>query len=293
MMLPNLPCLVGRTPHAVLDQPYRGTGGDRPAHLPLPPAPMPLFYGGRLRKVWRYVSIWSHDLLLCAARVGVGPVRQAFWAVWDRADLRLWERTRRWPCCVHLRSGYVGVRDGDVIIDVTLDEGIGLEVVTPAGRAYTWTRKQVVRAHGSVSLNGRTRPLEAVALIDDNAGYHPRHTEWQWSGGAGRDQQGRSVAWSVIVGLNDAPRHSERTVWIDGVPREVGPVCFARDLSAVAFAEEGVLTFTAEAVRQRRDNLLLIRSTYAQPFGRFAGTLPGGIRLHDAYGVMEVHTALW
>jgi hypothetical protein len=32
-----------------------------------------------------------------------------------------------------------------------------------------------------------------MALIDDNAGYHPRHTRWQWCGGAGEDSQGRSV----------------------------------------------------------------------------------------------------
>lgn len=278
---------------AALDQPYRGTGADRPTHLPLPPASLPLFYGGRLRKTWRYVSIWSRELSLCAGSVMVGPVRQGFWAVWNRAGQRLWERTRLLPCCVELPVGRVLVHDQDVTIDVALAEGPGLEVVTPSGRAYTWTRKQIVRAHGSVQLHGERYPVEAVALIDDNAGYHPRHTHWYWSGGAGRDQRGRAIAWSVITGLNDAPRSSERTIWIDGVPQEIGPVRFTTDLSAIGFAEGGALVFTPEAVRQRRDNLLLIRSAYCQPFGRFAGTLPGGIRLHEAYGVMEEHTALW
>jgi hypothetical protein len=254
---------------------------------------MPLFYGGRLRKTWRYVSIWSRDLSLCAGSVAVGPVRQEFWAVWNRAGQRLWERTRLLPCCVELPAGRVLVRDRAVTIDVALDEGDGLEVVTPTGRAYTWTRKQIVRAHGSVQLNGQSYPVEAMALIDDNAGYHPRHTAWYWSGGAGRDQHGRAIAWSVITGLNDSPRSSERTIWIDGNPQEVGSVRFTTDLSAISFAEGGALLFTPEAVRQRRDNLLLIHSAYCQPFGRFAGTLPGGIRLHDAYGVMEQHTALW
>jgi hypothetical protein len=250
-------------------------------------------YGGRLRKGWRYVSIWCPELLICAARVSVGPVRQEFWAVWDRSSRRLWEHTRRWPGRVQLPPGTLMVRDGDVTIDVALEDGVALEVVSPSGRAYTWTRKQIGRAHGRVTLNGRTQPLEAVALIDDNAGYHPRHTWWQWCGGAGHDQYGRTVAWSVIVGLNDAPIHSERTLWIDGVAQEVGPVRFSTDLTAVAFTDGGVLCFAAEAVRQRRDNLVVLRSAYCQPFGRFAGTLPGGLRVLDAYGVMEQHRALW
>ncbi|HEY0739398.1 MAG TPA: DUF2804 family protein [Herpetosiphonaceae bacterium] len=278
---------------AMLDRPYRGDGTDQPQHLPLPPAPLPLFFGGRLRKMWRYVSIWSADLMVCAGSIEVGPVRQEFWAVWDRGGQRLWERTRFLPCCVQLPPGRVLVQDGGVTIDVALDENTGLQVVTPTGRAYTWTRKQIVRAHGSITLHGVSRRVEAVALIDDNAGYHPRHTHWYWSGGAGLDQHGRSVAWSLIVGLNDSPVSSERTIWIDGVPHEVGPVRFTGDLSAVAFAEGGALGFTAEAVRQRRDNLVLIRSEYRQPFGRFAGTLPGDLRLRDAFGVMEEHTAVW
>ncbi len=282
-----------RRTQPVLDQPYRGSGVDRPQHLPLPPATLPLFRAGRLRKTWRYVSLWSPELMICVGRVAVGPVRQEFWAVWDRAERRLWERTRLVPCCVQLTPGRIHVHDSTVTIDVALDEGPGVEVVTPSGGAYTWTRKQIVRAHGSVVLGGTTRPVDAVALIDDNAGYHGRHTHWQWSGGAGHDQYGRAIAWSVIVGLNDSPTNSERTVWVDGVPHEVGPVRFTDDLVAVAFAEGGALGFTPEAVRERRDNLVLIRSAYRQPFGCFVGTLPGGIRLHDAYGVMEQHTALW
>ncbi len=103
----------------------------------------------------------------------------------------------------------------------------------------------------------------------------------------------RAVAWSVIVGLNDAPHNSERSVWIDGVPHEVGPVAFAEDLSFVASSEDATVHFKAEAVRTRRDNLLLVRSQYHQPFGTFTGTLPGDIALREAYGVMEQHDAAW
>lgn len=272
---------------------YRGDGSDRPTDIPLPPARMPLLRAGRLLKRWRYVSIWSADLMICAARVHAGPAAQEFWAVWDRGAGTLTERTRLLPRSVRLTPGRVEVRDGDVSIDVRLEEGPGLEVVTHEGAAYTWTRKQIVRATGSVTRGGVRRPVEATALIDDNAGYHPRHTSWLWSGGAGRDTAGRAVAWSVIVGLNDSASNSERTVWVDGKPHEVGPVEFAPNLAGVRFAEGAELGFTAEATRARRENLILIRSAYRQPFGRFSGTLPGGIALAEAYGVMEEHSAVW
>jgi len=98
---------------------------------------MPLLRAGRLLKRWRYVSIWSREMLMCVARISVGPFRQEFWAVWDRTEQRLWERTRLLPCCVHLPARRVLVRDGNVAIDLSIDEGDGLEVVVPDGRAYT------------------------------------------------------------------------------------------------------------------------------------------------------------
>lgn len=279
----------------MLERPYRGDGSDRPTEVRLPPARLPLLRAGRLRKQWRYVSIWSPELSICAARVSVGPVQQEFWAVWDRTAGNLYERTRLRPRAVELTSGHLRVRDDDAEIDVELEENNGsdVEVVVPDGRAYTWTRKQCVRAHGSVRLQNRTLAVEAVALIDDNAGYHPRHTRWCWSGGAGRDATGRAVAWSVIVGLNAPPAQSERTVWIDRVPREVGPVAFAEDLAFVAFSDGSLLHFNEEAVREREENLVLVRSSYRQPFGTFNGTLPDGIEVQDAIGVMEQHEAVW
>lgn len=279
----------------MIERPYRGDGSDRPTSVRLPPARLPLMRAGRLRKQWRYVSIWSPAVSICAARIAVGPVQQEFWGVWDRQAGHLAERTRLRPQSVELRPGSLRVRESDAEIDIVLEEnnGSAVEVVVPDGRAYTWTRKQCVRAHGTVRLPGRELEVEAVALIDDNAGYHPRHTRWRWSGGAGRDTEGRAIAWSVIVGLNAPTINSERTVWIDGVPREVGPVAFAEDLSFVAFNDGALLHFHEEAVRERQDNLLLVRSSYRQPFGTFDGTLPDGIAINDAVGVMERHEAVW
>jgi hypothetical protein len=77
-------------------------------------------------------------------------------------------------------------------------------------------------------------------------------------------------------------------VWIDGRPIEPGPSAFDDELLTV----DG-LRFAPEAIRERRDNLLLIRSAYRQPFGTFSGVLPGGVELAEGYGVMEAHDAWW
>ena len=97
--------------------------------------------------------------------------------------------------------------------------------------------------------------------------------------------------WNLVAGVHDAPRRSERTVWVDGAPREVGPGRLRRG-PGVDRRRRG-LRFAAEAERARRDDLLLIASDYRQPFGTFAGTLPDGTELASGYGVMERHRARW
>ncbi len=273
--------------------PYRGTFGDPRAAsvqaLPLPPRAMPSHAGLRPLKAWRYVGVYGPELMLCAANVRIGPARQSFWAVWDRRRGRLYERTVIGRGNVALVPGRLQVSDLGVAIALALDETPGIEAVCRSGAAYAWTRKQGgIRAHGVVELDGRSIPLDARAVIDDTAGYYERHTRWRWSAGVGRSCDGRALAWNLVSGVNDPPSASERTVWVDGDPREAGPSSFSEDLLRV----DG-LRFQPEAVRARRDNLVLIRSAYRQPFGTFKGELPGGVALAEGYGVMEEHEAWW
>jgi hypothetical protein len=244
----------------------------------------------RLRplKAWRYVGVYGPELMLCLASARIGPARQSFWAVWDRAAGRLRERTRMGRGPVELSYGRALLADGDVLIDLALDEGAGVEAVCRSGASYAWTRKQGgIRVRGTVEIAGRRIPVQARAIIDDTAGYYERHTRWRWSAGVGSAIDGRELAWNLVAGVNDPATGSERTVWVDGEPHETRPAAFADDLGRV----EG-LRFVSEAVRQRHDNLLLIRSSYRQPFGMFAGTLDG-IELAQGYGVMEEHDAWW
>ncbi len=278
---------------AVLALPYRGRFGDprpgRLAAIPLPPDSMPSHDGLRPLKAWRYVGVYGPELMLCAALVRIGPARQSFWAVWDRGRSRLLEQTRLGRGAVDLRPGRLTVNDAAVQLDLRLEEGDGVEAVCPSDRSYAWTRKQGgVRAHGVATIEGARHSVDARAVIDDTAAYYPRNTSWQWSAGIGISVDGRDLAWNLVAGVNDPETRSERTVWVDGQTSEPPPCVFAPGLRGV-----DALRFEAEAVRERTDNLVLVRSRYRQPFGVFSGELPAGITLAEGYGVMEEHQARW
>lgn len=251
---------------------------------------MPLRAGTRPLKRWRYVGVFTDRLMLCAAEAWVGPLPVRWWAV-ATPDGSLRERTTTGRGGVDLRDGGVTVGAPGVRVELELGAGAApVETASPAGAAYVWTRKQAgVEARGTVELDGWRHEVEShCAVIDDSAGYHLRHTAWRWSAGVGRAEDGARVAWNLVAGIHDAEAASERTVWVDGEPHEVGPVAFAPDLSAVAG-----LRFTERAAREDDTNLLVFRSRYRQPFGTFAGELPGGIALAEGYGVMEAHDARW
>ncbi len=279
---------------APIDRPYRGSGFDRPSGVPLPPDRLPLLRAGQLRKHWQYVAFWSREFSFCAARANVGPLRKEYWGVWDRASGQFRQGASLFTRRVQIEANRVYVRDGDTEIDVTFEDCAGFEVYRTADHAYIWSRKDYCREARGVIRHGETqRAVAGVMFVDVNAGYHERSTHWRWAAGAGLDQHGRLVAFNAITGLHDSPERSERTIWVDGEEREIGPVTFSDDLSAVSFAEGGTLRFQPEALIEQHTNLLLIRSDYLHWFGDYTGTLPGGIELSEAPGVRERHDALW
>jgi hypothetical protein len=249
-------------------------------------------------KRWRYVGIFSEQLMACAAVVHVGPARQSFWAIHLPEEGRLLERTRMLPspwASVRFSDGHLTVRDRGVQMQIDLAEQPGIQARCRHGSGEVWTRKQAgVRASGTLHLDG-SKPLEieALAVIDDTAGHHARVTEWRWAAGVGTHPDGRPLAFNLVAGVNDPPCGSERAVWIDGIPQEVPAVSFAEDLSEITCSDGSSLRFEARAARQRHENLLIVKSSYTAPFGSFSGTLPGGVELASGLGVMEHHRAHW
>lgn len=272
------------------------SGRPRPADAP-PPASLPAWRGGRPRKTWRWLGIFSPALALCAGRVELAGLPQHFWAV-SEPGRPLLGRTALGPgrARVGLVDGRAQLRDRGVEADLRLEPaGAPIAVRSRHGEQWIWTRKQPVRAVGAVWIDGRRALVDAPGLVDDSAGHHARATAWRWAAGAGTDIHGRRVTWNLVDGLHDAATGSERRVWLDGVPAETGPVEFLPGLAGVRFAEGGGLDFAARAVRERHERLLggLVSSDYRQPFGTVAGELPGGIVLREGFGVMEDHRARW
>ena len=240
------------------------------AARPVPPDRMPLLRGGRPLKRWTYVGAYGPELMLCVTRGRIGIVPFSWWAVWDGERLR----------------------EGRGRLELELSPGAEIEVVSPHGRQYAWTRKRTVRVRGRFE----GRPFDLSGILDESAGYHARHTSWRWSAGVGTLASGEPVTWNLVEGIHDAPTGSERAVWVAGEPLEVPPVRFADDLSFVAPRDDSSgapLRFAAAATRARRENYLLIRSDYEQPFGTFTGELPGAGELRDGWGVMERHDVYW
>lgn len=278
----------------------RRDDGHRPAGtlaVPVPPEAMGLVRGLRPRKSWRYVGAYGADLMLCAASVRIGPLGQSWLGVWDRGRRELVEAFSIRPGTVDLHEGVVRARTARVVLDLRTDEATTtadpVEVTSPHGSQYIWTRKLPVRVEGTITVDGLPHPFTAPALIDDSAGYHARHTDWKWSAGVGTTTDGAAVVWNLVDGIHDATTQSERTVWVDGRAHEVGPVRFLDDLGGCAFREGGELRCAAEAQRARSDEFGIFASRYRQPFGTFTGQLPGAGELAEGYGVMEDHRARW
>jgi hypothetical protein len=232
-------------------------------------------------KRWRYVGAYGPEVMACVGDAQIGPFRQRFWAVCEPGRPVV-ARTTLLRRGVRMDGSRALVDAGGVKIDLT-EHANGV-----------WTRKQAgVPVRGSIAIDGRSYTLDCLGAVDETAGRHRRHTTWTWSAGVGRAAGGERVGWNLVTGVNDEPEGSERCVWLDGVPGEVAPVEFADDLSRVTFADGGGLDFTSWGAREDRTNLLLLRSSYKQPFGTFSGVLPGGVELAEGYGVMEWHDVWW
>jgi Protein of unknown function (DUF2804) len=292
-----------------------------PSEVPTPPGKVPIRRHGVWRKRWRYLGAFSDELLLCAARVQVGPIGQTFWAIWDRERGELLERTKILP--PPLARGEVWTEpadaadagriewapaEGGTTVRVEAAAGSGQEQTraflhagegtwaeavcpTPDSGGYVWTRKRIVPVECDVRIGERRIRAEAHGIEDESCGYHPKHTVWSWSAGVGESADGRPVGWNLVSGVNDPPRNSERAVWVDGRPSEPGPVGF-EGLDAITH-ESGRLEFAAECERRKEEKRFLVQYSYRQPFGSFTGTLPGGIELRRGLGVMEHHDAHW
>ena len=263
------PC---RSPHG------EGQDRDRP-DLPLPPARMPLLRGGRPLKRWRWVGAFGPDAMACATRVSIGGMPVAWWVVWDGE--RLHERMHRRAGPVRMEPGHVRTAG----FDLRFEEDEGVEVVSPHGKQYIWTRKQ-----GGIAVRGTVlgRPVRGPRVRRRHRRLPRARHRVALVGRRRRRGVGRAAWRGTWSRACTTASPSERTVWVDGTPHHVEPLPFADDLSAV-----GDLRCEPVAVRAHRERLLLLASEYEMPFGRFSGSLPHAGPLREGWGVMERHKVRW
>ncbi len=255
---------------------------------------MPLRAHGQNRKRWRYVGVFAPELMLCAARAQVGPLWQSFWVLWDRGERRRYDHTSLRPGSreVRMDGGRIEIEARDVRASLVLGDAAPVEATCPSGSGWGWTRKRAgVPVSGTIEAGDRRWEIDALAVDDESAGYHRRHTSWLWSAGVGHAQDGRAVAWNLVEGINDPAEGSERAIWIEGEPTEPHPVSF-HDLDTIGFDDGAALDFQSECERARSDNLLVVRSHYRLRFGSFSGSLEG-MPVAEGLGVMEEHDARW
>ena len=199
----------------------------------------------------------------------------------------------------------VPTADGRLRARVEVPSGVTpvvLSTPTPAG-GWNVTQKAAGSAvAGWLEVAGRSHTLgpDAGGWRDWTTGRQDRHTTWRWAAGAGQDQQGRRIGLNVSTGMNGCGP-GEDLVWVDGAPHPVE----VEHLAPTGGAATGPwrvsgpgwgLHLEPWGVRAADENLVVLRSSYTQPIGRFTGTLPdrdGQPLQVELTGVTEDHLAVW
>jgi len=174
------------------------------------------------------------------------------------------------------------------------------------GRPF-YTHKAPCPVSGEIAVGDRTINYSSerdLTLIDIHKAFYPRKTFWNWATFAGRDSSGRIIGVNLTRNVIDDERFgTENGIWCDNRLSLVGPARFdvpadAREPWKIRSLDQRVeLNFVPEGLRSERINMVLARSRYVQPFGRFTGHL---VDDHDerhvidgVFGVAEDHHVLW
>jgi hypothetical protein len=324
---------LAEIPATITDPAGRLAQGRWAGELGLDPVPVGP-RGGRVRR-WCYVGAGGIEaardaptLAVGAAVVDLGAVAAAFaWATVGGRTVT-WEARRplrRGAWVAPTPAGGAGLRTSRARVQLHGDGGLDLDVPvgdvrllarveadpdvdpvvlsTPTPRGG-WNVTQKAAGNGVagwVSVGGERHTLssDAGGWRDWTSGRQDRRTTWRWAAGAGRDARGRRVGLNVSTGMNGRGP-GEDLVWWDGRPRplvveQLGPADGPEGEWRVS-GPDWALRFEPEGVRAADENLLLLRSRYVQPIGRFLGTLPGpgGEAVPVTLtGVTEDHLAVW
>jgi hypothetical protein len=185
-----------------------------------------------------------------------------------------------------------------------------LNVVIPWGadRFHFTSKQNCLPAGGTVRLGEESFefvPGTAFACLDYGRGVWRYSTSWNWGSLSGR-QGGRTIGLNLGGTWTDGTGLNENAVLIDGrISKVAADVRFVYDRSDFMKPWEmkteppGQIDLRFEPFFERvaTTNLLLLRSSVHQTFGRYSGTVVpddgGPVEIEGLLGWVEQHEARW
>ncbi len=288
------------------------------------------------RKKWLYVGLASSEVWVSLAIVRMGYATSAFAFVLDLDSHKmLADETIVGPpraasivddvhgAGVLARFGFgkaslsierrgptmeLRARFGALAIDAALDESRSpppISAIAELGapglisatekRVLTTVRGSITTATQRIVLDESTG---AVGGYDYTHGLMPRHTQWRWAYAMGHAKDGQPIAFNLTSGfVGEAECAAFRA-------SSIHPLCEPRFVFDVDHPErpwkltgDGIdLTFEVGAVHAQNTNLVLVRSKFLQPGGRFRGTIRidgKDVEIDGVPGVVEDQDVLW
>lgn len=170
----------------------------------------------------------------------------------------------------------------------------------PGGLASA-TQKHVARASGEIVVGGTRRLVTGAQVgFDYTQGLLARHTTWRWAFAMGADGAGRRVAFNLVQGFVG---EAECGLWVGDRLEPVGEATFDLDVDRperpwTIRTSCGALdlVFEPSAMHNQKRDMVLVKSRFLQPAGRFTGTIRSrgeALQDLDLLGVAEDQDLVW
>lgn len=175
-------------------------------------------------------------------------------------------------------------------------------IARPLGGEVNVTEKRALcDVRGETRLNGERYILDGgLGGMDYTQGLLPRLTAWRWAYMLGRTDAGLRVAMNLVEGFNG---EVECGVWVGRRLYAVGEGRFEFDRREpmkpwrVTTTDGAVdLRFEPIGMHAEKRDLLLVRSEFVQPVGKFFGTVRVGeklVEIDGVPGVVEDQSVRW
>ncbi len=182
-----------------------------------------------------------------------------------------------------------------------------LTVIAPVegGRVNVTQKWGGLQAFGELEAGGKRYRLEGgVGGLDSTHGYLARRTAWRWAFVCGRLSDGSPVGINLVEGFNESRDDvNENAVWLGDRLFAVGRARFEWNHDDVldrwrVTTVDGALELTFRPIAAHRElrDLVLVRSRFSQPVGKWSGTLRldgQTYTLEEQPGVAEDQDVLW